>query len=602
MKKGIANKITIIFIIFTFVSTGVFMPYFAKKAEADATTDVVKECIANGVMELLSSAGVLTYAGQGIGDLALELGLGDTFIGDAALSLLEGGSEVPTSDSTQHEKTQIFQVQECLNRLKDLAIKTAHNVLKKRLLDQIVDQTIQWVQDGTEPKFVSNFNELWDEAVQAGIGDTLKETALGQFCSAQSKLRIEIGIKQIPKFSEAVSCTLNDVVQNMQAFTNDFKNGSWVGLQELAAPQNNRYGVKLLAMEKILSETEKQQELKQMEISGSGGFLGQKICSQWILKNGQGNFIIDTTTQEPIYNFEERKMTDPPLLPANAPSWAYWDCDPLGVVTITPSKTVGDVTSKSVTSDIDYILSADELDEYVNAIADAILNRITTEAVSGLKNVLSGSNGSPVRGGNEGNKDMFLNDGINEASGNYKKAVGGTDINDAAENYLNSVSVSDIDSAYATIDPTIKTFNSNSSSTSDIKTENGKLILILDYTGTPRGLTQCFSSKINYNPTSTTFMTRNEATNTLTTAKATRDSGIQTSINRLNELKTIEYPKVKSDLQNAKTTTEKESAVTNARAFISETIFFRDSASKTLTNLINLQDKAKQTRTDCENF
>ena len=56
-------------------------------------------------------------------------------------------------------------------------------------------------------------------------------------------------------------------------------------------------------------------------------------------------------------------------------------------VVTTPGDTIGAITAKAVGSDIDYLLSADDLGAYVSAIANAAINRLIVAGVSGLTGV-----------------------------------------------------------------------------------------------------------------------------------------------------------------------------------------------------------------------
>ncbi|GAH29053.1 unnamed protein product, partial [marine sediment metagenome] len=55
--------------------------------------------------------------------------------------------------------------------------------------------------------------------------------------------------------------------------------------------------------------------------------------------------------------------------------------------TITPGRTVGETVAKAVGSDLDFIVGADDLTQYVAAMVDAVINRLTKEGTKGLAGI-----------------------------------------------------------------------------------------------------------------------------------------------------------------------------------------------------------------------
>ena len=137
--------------------------------------------------------------------------------------------------------------------------------LKKRLLDKLVDQLVMWIQNPNDPRLVGDFNQLLEDAAQAAVGDTIREIGLGRLCSGPLRARLELGLRPTQRFSEAVSCTLDQVIGNVSAFRDNFTNGSWIGYQTLLEPQNNIFGLRLLAAEQVLIDTAKKQETTKAE-------------------------------------------------------------------------------------------------------------------------------------------------------------------------------------------------------------------------------------------------------------------------------------------------------------------------------------------------
>ena len=246
----------------------------------------------------------------------------------------------------------------------DEAFKIALASLKKRILDMMVDQIVQWVQGGGDPKFVSDWGGLVKDAANAAAGDFVKELGLGFLCKPFN-FQIQIALSPVKKFSQRADCTLDDIVKNIDNFYADFRNGGWIAYSQVWKPQNNFYGVYLMGLDEMISRTSSAAKAAENEAVAGGGFLSTKRCVQKEVV-GRG------PRGEPIYG----------------------KCIKEEIVT--PGKTIGDTVAKAVGADIDYIVNANDLSDYVGAIADALINRIIMEGVNGLRGA---SSGDAPRGG-----------------------------------------------------------------------------------------------------------------------------------------------------------------------------------------------------------
>lgn len=439
-------------------------------------------------------------------------------IGGNFLSSIFG--QVPTSDFGTH-------VENCVDSLVNTALRVTRNVLKKRLMDQIVDQTVNWIQnpDTGTPMFITNFGETLEYATQAGIGDTIREVGLGEFCDSRVQARVEIGLRlplqQPQRFSQRVSCTLDDVVGNIEAFKSDFKNGGWIGLQVAAEPQNNPYGIQILAMDQVLYETAKQEKRVQAEIASGAGYGAQKTCNVWTLTDAQGHSIKNSAGQV-IINNETHSINQPPPPPADAPQGSYFYCNPINEKIVTPAENIKDVSSKVLVSDIDYILNSDDLEAYVAAIADAAINRLTSEAISGLSGLFGGGDSPPRAGGSYTNYDDSR---IKDSSSAY-----------SAFQNQNTISA-------LTISGMIPQLQSNlqeaSTTLAQIASTNSNLILLLNSTSSPVGLIQCMEENPNFIPEPAEFSTSTYLTILQTRASTTipnLQTQIQETLTDLNDL------------------------------------------------------------------
>ena len=205
--------------------------------------------------------------------------------------------------------------------------------LKKRVLDLMVDQIVAWIQGGGDPKFITDWRGFLEDIGQAVVGDMAQFLGLGFLCSPFN-LQVQLTMFAPPKFSTQVTCTLDQIVGNIENFFDDFRNGSWIAYQEMWRPQNNFYGATLLAWNAKEQEIAARTEAARNEAIAGQGFLSTK--------------------------------------------------DAQGRIT-TPGMVIGATLAKAVGSDIDYIINADQLAAYISAIADALINRLVKAGVEGIK-------------------------------------------------------------------------------------------------------------------------------------------------------------------------------------------------------------------------
>ena len=127
-------------------------------------------------------------------------------------------------------------------------------VVKRALLDELVDQVIVWIQGGGKPKFVTDWGGYLKEAGDRGIGDWLKTNPYGDWLCDPFRFQVDIFLFPVKRFQNQVTCTLTDVVGNVNDFYNDFRNGGWIALNESFQPQNNFYGVSIMTSNEMINQ------------------------------------------------------------------------------------------------------------------------------------------------------------------------------------------------------------------------------------------------------------------------------------------------------------------------------------------------------------
>jgi len=294
--------------------------------------------------------------------------------------ILVGGQQTAAASTWGQLGQVLFQY------AKDVALET----FKRQILNMMVDQIVQWIQGGGNPKFITNWPGFFRDAVDQAGGKFIQGIGLSQLCSP-FKLLLSAAFIPIPTFTERTSCTLSQVGVNIDAFLKDFKQGNWIAWQEMVLrPQNNVYGAYVMAWDQYNIEKSAAEKASAAEAQAGKGFLSVKRCLKYDqAKLNACNFAckeigVNSLTGEGKSNEE--------LAPCRA------NCQKTSCAkyeTITPGAVVGDITARAVGSNIDYIVNAKDLAAYTAAITNAILNRMFAEGVGLLRAAITPSPSSP---------------------------------------------------------------------------------------------------------------------------------------------------------------------------------------------------------------
>lgn len=217
-----------------------------------------------------------------------------------------------------------------IKSIAEWALKIAGQILKRVILDRLVDALIAWIQRGGEGTIIDDWGQFWEDAGQSAVGVVALNTSLAPICDPY-KLQLNILFGAPPKFTQQIGCTLDKIVKNFNDFTNNFENGRWIAYNELLAPQNNFYGATLIAWDTSIEEKKKGETASQNEAIAGGGFLS--------VRGADGKII-------------------------------------------TPGSYVGGAVKKAlVDTPIDSIIGADDIAAYVSAIATAFISTYTKKGL-----------------------------------------------------------------------------------------------------------------------------------------------------------------------------------------------------------------------------
>lgn len=302
---------------------------------------------------------------------------------DKALGIVS--TEVPVKDTAVEEaikevKATIENVEkntqkrEAIKKTCENKLKTAMERVKILLLDHVTNQIIEWITNEQKPKMITDWWGFFRDVRDEAVGSVIQELA-PRLCSP-FRTQVLISLEQ-PVFVHQVSCTLTQVVQNIEDFYQNFESGGWLGYQTVWKPQNNYYGALLLAHDELITRQAEEQEAATQEAQANKGFQSAKICEVWELIPFKGTGVIETRGPTP----DNERPTDFPF--GYDATNSVWTCIKKKVVE--PGLTAAEAMVKAANKDIDAIQNASDIEPYISAIIDAVINWATRRAVDGLK-------------------------------------------------------------------------------------------------------------------------------------------------------------------------------------------------------------------------
>ncbi|MEK9154475.1 MAG: hypothetical protein AAB596_00140 [Patescibacteria group bacterium] len=304
----------------------------------------------------------------------------------SGLILPKRAEAIAVIDIVHIGKTVYQTMREEIMWLEEKTGLSLRDIIAKRIIDHIVDQTTEWIQGGGKPRFVTDWNGFMKDAGQAAIGDVILQTDAAFLCSP-FKLQVKLSLLPVKKFGQRVECTLDDIVENIEDFYENFENGGWLAYNEAWQPQNNYFGTMLIIHDEMLSKEWAASEAARNEALAGKGFLSVKRCLEYE-PNKQLDALIQSCTNTGATGaalsncIDSAKKSAPPS-----------KC--LKEEIITPGDTVGAAVADAVTSDTKW---AANIHSWTSALVNAVINRVIKEGVGLVKGGSSaGGGGSSYR-------------------------------------------------------------------------------------------------------------------------------------------------------------------------------------------------------------
>lgn len=268
-------------------------------------------------------------------------------------------------------------------KAKEYITSTVWAAFRKKMIDYMTDELVNWIQGGGDPKFVTDWEGFLTEVADETGGQLLEEVTSAEFmaglCQPDWALKIRIGLQKPKKFATRARCTLSDIGVNFNDFMDNFENGGWAGWLSVSESQNNPYGMYMLVLNEKIEKEARAKLGAENEVKTGSGFLSDKVCKAIVcadFSTGKSNSMVGTFSEEEFNTINSSSADSSTCM------CTQWE-------TRTPSKIAADALNKSVFRDFEWLNNSEEWQNMVVAVTTAVINRVTKEGVMYIKGTAS---------------------------------------------------------------------------------------------------------------------------------------------------------------------------------------------------------------------
>lgn len=184
-------------------------------------------------------------------------------------------------------KQKLLNKEWWIKKLEDAAIGAAHT-FATQYLDKTVDDLTGWIEgEKGKPRYIKNIGDYTGEAADAAGAsflNTLTETNLCK--SLKSKVITQFSAKKegkpfsVEKFQGEAGCTLGEIEDNLEGFYDNFT-GGWDAWLKISEPQNNIYGITLMASNQQTAMAEEARKEAEQKYASGQGWADTEMCTEW---------------------------------------------------------------------------------------------------------------------------------------------------------------------------------------------------------------------------------------------------------------------------------------------------------------------------------
>lgn len=278
-----------------------------------------------------------------VGFCGLNINIGGSSVGAG------GGQEIPVKDKEIRSKES----------LGDCLVSVAAKLAAKMLTQSILD----WINSGFkgQPTFVQDPKRFLGDVANEVSGAFIAEVGLSALCTP-FRPQIQIALYGVQSYYKRSQCTLDKVINNLNAFYNDFNAGGWTAwISTVQQPQNNPYGAYFISLQEQQLRILDAKQNTRDDANQSQGFLSLYKCSQ----------------MDPFYGDPDFPNYETPYHEGGIKG-----CESASKTT--PGKTIAGQADFALTIGGLQLIQADELNEMIGVIADAFVSQLIKQGLSSL--------------------------------------------------------------------------------------------------------------------------------------------------------------------------------------------------------------------------
>jgi hypothetical protein len=366
--------------------------YISGLAPAIAQLPLCKEKLAGAIQNLFSkdipataaiTVGSNPYASMAIGAANWQKELDKiSNTGKIAASSVSTYDEVANQKLDEQQK-QLDSIKKSTNSLdeNDTCLKSIARMVIKMLLQKISLSTVAWIQGGYEgkPFFIENTGEFLTDLARTEILQFGLEIDDPNIFPFGRDYMIRQANYFNSRFQENARYSLNELIAETSPgytaddFIGDFSKGGWNGwLGMTMVPANNPVGFELMASEELGARVAGTVNDINTRLEQADGFLGDQRCAEPKgLTREAHNAALENPVRIPIIDPVNGKTIGYEIA-GTCKKWEY----------VTPGKLVAEMATTAINYPTDNLLKAEDMNDAVASILDALLAKFSSDTMS----------------------------------------------------------------------------------------------------------------------------------------------------------------------------------------------------------------------------
>lgn len=329
--------------------------------------------------------------------------------------------------------------------------------IAKMIIKQLTAQTVNWINSGFKgnPAFVTDPNSFFLNVGDQMAAQVLSNTSLSRLCTPfRAQVRLAIAKNYLTE-DRIGSCTLGQIADNFDNFTNNFSSGGWDAFFSVTQnSQNNPYGSYMNTKHQLAIDVAAVGVKYQKQLEQGNGFLSFEKCKpgteQQAVAAVDGNGRLNTTPSlECKTKADWSTVPKSPItgLPVGEPACleyyplreevvdsglAVGDCKPGDKETVTPGSVINTQLQKVLGSGINQL----ELANSINQVVSALMTQLFQQVVGGVGKGLRGASQSSSSSNNNSGRSLIQQMAAGSPESAAEETKNASNINTTANNTI----------------------------------------------------------------------------------------------------------------------------------------------------------------------